>query len=334
MKHFNIPIFVPHEGCPFDCSFCNQRRITGADTSMTADMVRRTIKEYLATLPQENRNIEVAFFGGSFTGISAEKQTAFLSVAYEFIKSGEIDGIRLSTRPDYISKEILDRLESFGVTAIELGVQSLDGEVLKLSGRGHTADDVYNAVAQIKKYPIKLGLQMMTGLPGDTLEKSIKTAENIIKLKPDFVRIYPTLVLKDTYLEKMYLRGEYIPQTVEETVSLLKTLLIKFNENNIDVIRVALAVTDEICPDGSIVAGPFHSAMRELAEGEIYYDKICKLLDSDNTIRTVAVKYGEISKAVGNAKKNTRRIKEKYGFDIKIKPSQKLKRWEVSAWKE
>ena len=334
MKHYNIPIFVPHEGCPFDCAFCNQRRITGADTSMTEDMVRKTIKEYLVTLPKEDRVVEVAFFGGSFTGISTEKQTAFLSVAYEFIKSGEIDGIRLSTRPDYISQEILDRLESFGTTAIELGVQSLDSEVLRLSGRGHTADDVKKAVDLIKKYPFKLGLQMMTGLPGDTPEKSIKTAEEIIKLKPDFVRIYPTLVLKDTYLEKMYLRGEYRPQTVDEAVAILKVLLARFYDNNIDVIRVSLAVTDEISPNGSVVAGPFHSAMRELAEGEIYFDKICELIENDKSVRCVSVKFDDISKAVGNGKRNTKRIKEKYGFDIKIKPSKTHKKWEVSAWKE
>lgn len=334
MKHYNIPIFVPHEGCPFNCTFCNQRRITGADTSMTVEQIKRTIKEYLKTLPKTDREVEVAFFGGSFTGISADKQAEFLETAYEFIKSGEVDGIRLSTRPDYISKEILDRLKKYNTTAIELGVQSMDSEVLRLSARGHSSSDVKNAVKMIKEYPFKLGLQMMTGLPGDTPEKSIKTAEEIIALNPDFVRIYPTLVLRDTYLEKMYKNGEYTPQTVDETVKLLKVLLSMFYENDIEVIRVALAVTDEISPKGSVVAGPFHSAVRELAEGEIYYEKICKILDENKDADCVLVNPAEISKAVGNAKRNIKRIKEKYAKDIKIKPEETIKKWEVSAWKE
>ncbi len=334
MKHYNIPIFVPHEGCPFDCTFCNQRRITGSDTSMTEDEVKNTIEKYLETLPKTNRSIEVAFFGGSFTGISPKKQIAFLEIAHKFIMSSKIDGIRLSTRPDYISPEILDRLEKYGVTAIELGVQSMDDEVLKLSGRGHTKQDVIKAVKLIRQYPFKLGLQMMTGLPGDTFQKSVNTAKEIITLKPDFVRIYPTLVLKDTYLEKMYMKGDYKPQSLDEAVTLLKTLLPIFYKSNIDIIRVALAVTDEISPNGSVVAGPFHSAMRELAEGEIYFDEICKLLDSDNQIRNVSVIPEDISKAIGNGKKNMKRIKEKYGFEIKIKPNSMLKKWQVSAWKE
>lgn len=334
MKYYNIPIFVAHEGCPFQCVFCNQRHITGADASVDASSVTKTVKEYLNTIPKEEKQVEIAFFGGSFTGISEKKQTELLEAAYEFVKSGEVDGIRLSTRPDYISKEILDRLIKYGVKTVELGVQSMDDTVLLASGRGHTAETVKNAVRLIKKYPIKLGLQMMIGLPEDTPQKSIETAQKIIALTPDFVRIYPTLVIKDTYLEKMYENGEYISWSVPETVGVLKEILPLFSDKGIEVIRVALAVTDEISQDGALVSGPFHPAIKELAEGEIYFDKICSMLDRDSLSRVFSVNEKEISKAVGNRKRNTRRIKEKYGFEIKIKPSRKLKRGEITAWKE
>ena len=244
MKTYNIPIFVPHRGCPFDCVFCNQKRITGTQKEVTADDVHNIIGEYLKTLPSKNRRIEAAFFGGSFTGIPINEQSELLAAANEYLKKGDIDGIRLSTRPDYIDKEILDNLLKYGVTTIELGVQSMDDSVLKSSNRGHTREDVINAVKLIKEYPFTLGLQMMTGLPGDTDEKSLYTADEIIKLKPDIVRIYPTLTIKDTFLEKMYLTGKYKPQSVDEAVNLAKQLLLKFEKNNITVIRVGLQSTD------------------------------------------------------------------------------------------
>ncbi len=334
MKYYNIQIFVPHEGCPFDCVFCNQRRITGLDTSMTADKVEETIKSYLATIPKGEKTVEAAFFGGSFTGISDEKQEALLDAAYKFVKSGEIDGIRLSTRPDYISERISDRLFKYGVTTVELGVQSMDNEVLKASGRGHTKDAVISAVSVLKKYPFKIGLQMMTGLPCDTTEKSVETARQIAELEPDFVRIYPTLVLKDTYLEKMYKSGNYRPQSVAEAVDALKRIMPVFLEKNIKIIRVALAVTEEISEGGAVIAGPFHPAIRELAEGEIYFDKMCEILKKDRQIKGFTVNEKEISKAVGNAKINEKRIFEKYGIKIKFKPSKELSKGEITAWKE
>lgn len=319
MKKYNIPIFIPHEGCPHDCVFCNQRKITGSDTSFTKDEITKTIEENLKTLPEDNCVIEAAFFGGSFTGISREKQEEFLSVANEYIKKGYIHGIRVSTRPDYISEEILDRLVKFGVTSIELGVQSMEQDVLALSNRGHSALDVENAVEIIRKYPMSLGLQMMTGLPGDSYVKSISTAEKIIALKPDFVRIYPTLVVRDTHLEKLYRDGRYVPQTLDEAVDLCKKLLLMFRENNIDVIRVSLVTTEEISLDGAVVAGPFHQSFRELCESEIYYDKIIEIMEKQ-CCTEFFVHPKEISKAIGNCRKNIKRIKEKYGVNIKIKP--------------
>ncbi|MCD8180532.1 MAG: radical SAM protein [Firmicutes bacterium] len=330
MKTYNIPIFVPHRGCPFDCVFCNQNRITGEQKEVTADDVREIISEYLKTLPKTNRKIEAAFFGGSFTGIPFEEQTSLLSAAYEFVQKGLIDGIRLSTRPDYIDKKILDNLMRYGVTTIELGVQSMDNGVLKASNRGHTSAQVIDAVRMIREYPFNLGLQMMTGLPGDTDEKSLYTADEIIKLKPDMVRIYPTLTIKDTFLEKMYTAGQYRPQTLDEAVSLSKKLLLKFEGNNITVIRVGLQSTDEISEGGSVVAGPVHSAFGELAESSIYYDIICAALKNTACKKAeVFVNPKEMSKAVGNKRANIIKIKNEKNIDIKIRADESLKKREV-----
>lgn len=326
MKHYNIPIFVPHKGCPNDCVFCNQKRITGTLKDIALQDIYNTIEEHLKTLPKENRVVEVAFFGGSFTGIDFDMQGQFLSAAYRYIKSGLIDGIRLSTRPDYIDKKILEQLKKYNVTTIELGVQSLDENVLRLSNRGHTENDVYEAVKLIKEYDFSLGIQMMTGLPGDNDELSIKTAKKIISLKPDFVRIYPTLVLKDTKLEEMYKNGEYSPQEIDDAVMLCKNLLLLFEEANIPVIRISLQTTDEISPNGSLVAGPYNSQFRELVESEIYLDKFMKALkkvSSKNAIINVNPK--EISKAVGPKKSNIERINKNCNISIKIMGSDNIK---------
>lgn len=329
MKTYNIPIFVPHRGCPFDCVFCNQKRITGTQKEITKNDVCDIIEEYLKTLPKNGAHIEAAFFGGSFTGIPFSEQTALLSAAYEYVKSGKIEGIRLSTRPDYIDEVILDNLLRHGVTTIELGVQSMDDEVLLKAGRGHTAKQVREAVALIRRYPFRLGLQMMTGLPADTNEKALYTADEIIKLKPDIVRIYPTLTIKDTALEDMYKSGLYVPQSVSEAVDLCKKLLLKFEEHNITVIRLGLQSTDEICENGSVTAGPVHSAFGELVENSIYYDLILKTLENKSGTAVIAVNDREISKAVGNKKINVKKIKKEKNIDLKIIGDKNMKKREV-----
>ena len=328
MKTYNIPIFVPHRGCPHDCVFCNQKRITGLQKPVTARDVKKTIEEYLKTLPQNDARIEAAFFGGSFTGIPIEEQTELLSAAYEYVKDGRIDGIRLSTRPDYISAEILDNLKRYGVTTIELGVQSMDDEVLLKSNRGHKSEDVETAVKLIRKYPFALGLQMMTGLPGDTKMKSLHTADALIALKPDMVRIYPTLTIRDTKLEEMYRDGSYTPETLEEAVELCAELVQRFETADITVIRVGLQSTDEISESGdSVVAGPLHSAFGELVENEIYYGLILDVMGDKDGV--VYVNPREISKATGNKKRNIIRIKKETGRDIKIRPDERLGKREV-----
>lgn len=327
MRKYNIPIFVPHRGCPFDCVFCNQRHITGSIKDVTPNDVTATIDEYLKTIKDIERNIEVAFFGGSFTGIPIDEQSALLKSVMPYIEAGVINGIRLSTRPDYISREILDNLKQYSVTTIELGVQSMADSVLKASNRGHSAEDVRQAVSLIREYNFDLGLQMMTGLLGDAPDLSIKTAEEIIKLKPDMVRIYPTLTIRDTYLEKLYRNGKYTPETLEESIELSKKLLLMFEAAGIDVIRVGLQPTDEINPDASVVAGPFHPAFRELVESSIYYDIISEHVKAGNAI--VYVNPNEISKAIGNKRSNIIKFKDKYNADIVIKGDNNLRKREV-----
>ncbi|MBQ7794818.1 MAG: radical SAM protein [Clostridia bacterium] len=316
MRYYNIPIFVPHYGCPFDCVFCNQKHITGEGEVPSGERADKIIREHLETLPKTDRIIEAAFFGGSFTAVETSLQEELLAAAYEFVKSGEIDGIRLSTRPDFINDEIMQRLISYGVTTVELGVQSMDDGVLFAAGRGHTATDVETAVRVIKKYPVKLGLQMMTGLPSDNDEKSIATAEKIIALKPDFVRIYPTLVIRDTRLCEMYGQGTYRPQELEGAVSLAARLMEMFRKNNITVIRAGLAATEEISPNGALVAGPYHSAFGELCEGELFYNKMLDSLSEGKTA-VFAVNPRDISKAIGNGARNMTRFKEQ-GISVSL----------------
>lgn len=333
MKYFNIPVFVPHLGCPFDCVFCNQRRITGTSgEDVDEKKVKEIIEEHLKQLPADECEIEIAFFGGSFTGIDKNLQERLLGAAYEYVGRHGIVGIRASTRPDYISREVMERMTKYGTTTLELGVQSMSPEVLSASCRGHTVEDVEKAVSLIREYPIKLGLQMMTGLPGDTDEKSLETADKLIALKPDFVRIYPTLVIKGTALEDMYKSGSYRPQTVYEAAELCHKLLQKFNAAGVKVIRVGLQNTDEISPDGSVVAGPYHGAFGELVESEIYFDKIKeKILPIRSENIVVRVNPHDVSKATGHKKCNIEKAEKLLGKKIKIKSDSSLNRGEITA---
>ena len=277
-KEYIIPIFVPHLGCPNDCTFCNQKKISGQTKNVKAEDVKNTIEYYLNNFKDDNKYIEVAFFGGSFTGIDVDKQKELLSVAYEYIKNKKIDSIRISTRPDYINKEILQMLKSYGVKTIELGVQSTNDYILNKSKRGHTFEDVKKASKLIRKNGFILGHQMMVGLPESTRQDEINTAKDLIKLKPKIVRIYPVLVIKGTQLEKDYESGEYTPLTVEQAVETAKDLLVLFNKKKINVIRIGLQNTNEITDPNTkksqVVAGPYHPAFRQLVESRLWYDNI------------------------------------------------------------
>lgn len=262
-----IPIFVPHKGCPHQCSFCNQKHITGQLEEMTPQKAKNIIEKYLTTIDTTKYRTEVAFYGGSFTAVDIGYQNSLLRVANEYLKSGYIKGIRLSTRPDYINKVILDNLESFGVTEIELGVQSMCDDVLSANERGHTSDDVKKAVKLIRNYGFSLGLQQMTGLYKDTDDKDIYTAEQICKLQPDFVRIYPTLVFNNTDLADYYAKGMYRPHTVQHAVDLCAELKKIYDTNNIKIIRLGLLMSDDEARN-NFVAGPYHPRFRELVEGK------------------------------------------------------------------
>ena len=215
-KQYIIPIFVPHLGCPNECIFCNQRKISGQLKNVTEQEVRDTIETYLDMFKEKKTYKEVAFFGGSFTGIDIALQDTLLGVAYEYVKKKQIDGIRISTRPDYINRETLKRLKKFKVKTIELGVQSTNDYILKRSKRGHTYQDVKRASRLIRFYGFTLGHQMMVGLPESTRLDELNTAKDLAKLKPKIVRIYPVLVIKDTELEVEYKRGEYVPLELKE----------------------------------------------------------------------------------------------------------------------
>lgn len=314
MKHINVSLFVPHLGCPNSCIFCNQKTISGKCGGLkTQDIINAC--EIAKNGDYEINNSEIAFFGGSFTAIERETMIRFLETAKPYVGT-YFSGIRISTRPDSIDREILGILKSYGVTAIELGAQSMDENVLRLNERGHTPEDTLRASALIKEYGFSLGLQMMTGLYGSDNEKDIKTAEGFISLRPHTVRIYPTVVLADTKLEKLYNEGKYSPPSLSEAVSLSARLLMMFYEENIKVIRLGLHSGGNV--EEGFVAGAYHPALRELAESEIYKNKIEELLrDLPRGEYEIAVGKTEISKAIGQKRSNKSYFEEK-GKILKI----------------
>ena len=273
-KHAIIPIFIPHRGCPNDCVFCNQRKITARQNDVTPESARQTIETWLTTLGSVE-TVEIAFFGGSFTGIPLEEQSAFLALAKEYKDAGQIHQIHLSTRPDYINEEILDNLQHYTVDVVELGVQSLDDAVLLASGRGHTAEAVYRAAERIKARGITLGIQLMVGLPGSTLETEVFSAVETVRIAPAIARIYPTVILPETELYEMYARGQYIPLSEEDAVHRTKAMYRILDEAGINIIRVGLKSSD-IMTDSTEggAANTFHPAFRQLVEGAIARDQL------------------------------------------------------------
>ena len=270
-KHAIIPIFIPHRGCPNDCVFCNQRKITAHQTPVLPEDIHTTVETWLSTLePRHMETIELAFFGGSFTGIPMEEQTAFLQAAKSYKDAGRIHQIHLSTRPDYISREILDNLKCWGVDVIELGVQSCDEDVLRASGRGLDAACVYESSRLIQEYGFTLGIQLMIGLPGDAMEKDIYSAQETVKIGPSIARLYPTVVIRDTALYDMYLSGAYTPMAEEDAVERTKAMYQILDAAGINIIRVGLKSSDIIADtDQAIAPGTFHPAFRQLVEGAI-----------------------------------------------------------------
>lgn len=330
-KQYVIPVFIPHLGCPNDCSFCNQKSISGKTKMPTKDEVINIIEEHLKNM-KEDVEKEIAFFGGSFTGIDVEKQEEYLSIANEYVKQKKIKGIRLSTRPDYINKDILKMLKKYNVKTIELGVQSTNDYILKRCDRGHTFMDVKEASKLIRRYRFNLGHQMMVGLPESTKLDEIRTAKDLIRLKPKMVRIYPVLVIKGTKLEAELEDGEYKPLTVAQAVERCKELLYLFNKKNIQVIRVGLQNTDEITDpnnkDSEVVAGPYHPAFGQLVEDSIWYDSIVdKIKKINDKVKEVKVKvnFVDMNNVIGHKRSNIKKIKDTYDVDVLVEADSKIR---------
>ena len=329
MSHSNISIFVPHKGCPNDCSFCNQRTISGQTVPATPEDVRKAV-ETAIEYNVNPKNTEIAFFGGSFTAIEREYMCSLLTAAKCFLDSHKFKGIRVSTRPDCIDKDVLETLKNYGVTAIELGAQSMDDNVLSANRRGHTADDVRRASALIKDYGFELGLQMMTGLYESDFKNDFYTAEEIVKLMPDTVRIYPTVVLKNTHLGYLQEFGEYKAPTAEESAPFCAELLQLFESNNIKVIKLGLHSSEAV--EGDMIGGAYHPAFRELCEGHIYLEKMLKKLDEKdkNCEYIIFVNEKALSKAKGQQKRNEKALKNQ-GFHCIIKGKENLEEFEVKV---
>ena len=270
-RPFIVPIFLPHAGCPHHCAFCDQRSITGSNNiSLTAEDIRTRVDEFLSYNHKQHKRVQIAFYGGNFLGQADETIEKMLAEATRFVLQGRVDSIRFSTRPDTIDQQRLELIRSFPVSTIELGVQSMHDDVLAASRRGHTRADTFGAAALLKEGGYEIGLQIMVGLPGDDEEKSMQTGHLIADLRPDFVRIYPTVVLNNSLLARWYLKGTYIPLSLERAVRQVADLFALFSSNGINTIRMGLQSTADLDNQSTILAGPHHPAFGQLVHSQIF----------------------------------------------------------------
>ncbi|MBR6633736.1 MAG: radical SAM protein [Clostridia bacterium] len=318
MKHANIPVFVPHVGCPNDCVFCNQRTISGK-TDFRIEKVREEIEEALKTVVSCVR--QIAFFGGSFTGIERSLMTQLLEIANEYIEKGLADSVRLSTRPDYIDGEILDILEQYKVKSIELGIQSMNDRVLAMNKRGHTAEASRRAMELISKRGFGLTGQMMTGMYGSSPEDEVMTAEEICKYA-DSARIYPTVTFKDTQLANLYEKGDYSPPSLEETVERGSAVYRIFKEKGVDVIRIGLQSGEGLHSD-KVIAGEYHDAIGELILSRVCLDEMRERripVEFSNGTATFSVPKKLLSQYIGQRRKNVNILEKELGLKVRIIP--------------
>lgn len=325
--HSNIPVFIPHLGCKKQCVFCSQTKITGVDRAepdlaRELERVRGIIESSLETL---NSDAEIAFFGGSFTGIGEERMTALLRLASGYL-GGKIKGIRCSTRPDYIDRHICDILKEYGVTSVELGVQSTSQRVLDLCRRGHTVEDSEKAIKLLKEYGFEAGGQMMVGLPGATAEDEVRTARDIVSFGADTTRIYPTVVFENTPLYDMTIRGEYLPLSMEDALSRCASCARVFIESGVKILRIGLHASENMT---SAPYGATHPAMGELAEGEIYYSIIKEMAEKEEESElTFLIPRGSLSKCIGHKGRNRERYAS-LGKTIRFAETDGLKEYDV-----
>lgn len=324
MSHSNISIFIPHIGCTCRCSFCNQICITNTTKMPTTVEIDNAVEQALKSKKFDKTNGQLAFFGGSFTAIDKELMIYYLECGYKHIQKGNISSIRISTRPDAINDDILEILKHYGVKSIELGAQSMCDDVLIANNRGHLSADVYNASEKIKNFGFELGLQMMIGLYRSSFEKDFFTAKEFINIRPDTVRVYPTVVIKNTELEKLYISEEYSPLSVDEASKQGAIILKDFYDNNIKVIRFGLHSIDE----ESFVAGAFHPALSEIAQSYIYRSLIENKINKSG-FYTVFVNSREISKLIGQKKSNIEYFKTK-NIILDIQEDDRLSKYEIN----
>ena len=308
MKHANVAVFVPHIGCPRQCSFCNQRAITGGAKAPSPEDVRAAAETAARDLGDRAGGAEIAFFGGSFTAVPREYMLSLLEIAEKSVKDFGFAGIRCSTRPDAVDGEVLQLLRDYGVTAVELGAQSMDDEVLAANRRGHTAAQTVLASRLVREAGLELGLQMMTGLFRDTEEKTLETAEKLIACRPATVRVYPAVVLRGTELALKYERGEYRPQTLEEAVGLCARLLRRFEAAGVKVIRMGLHAERDV--EEQKLAGPYHPAFRELVQSRVFLERLLPQLQRRGPgAYAIRVAPQSVSEAVGQKRGNVEALR-------------------------
>jgi len=329
IRPFIIPLFLPHAGCPHQCVFCNQVSITGSrQAAVKTDQIRSQIHQFLEYKNDRRKPVQISFYGGNFLGLKNGEITRLLDLAAEFIRQGPVDSIRFSTRPDTITPEHLDIIAKYPVETIELGVQSMDDHVLELAERGHSAADTVRAVERLKQRQFTIGLQMMVGLPGDNETRSLITAEKIVGLQPDFVRIYPTIVVKNSQLAKMYQKGTYKPLSLTTAVTRVKKLYLHFKKHDIQVIRMGLQASEDLEDDATVLAGPYHPAFGHLVYSAVFYDAAQEALDSNKILSdtiTISVSPRSISKMRGLNNENIKKLREKYHLKtVEVAPDASL----------
>jgi histone acetyltransferase (RNA polymerase elongator complex component) len=321
-KHFNIPIFIPELACPFRCIYCDQSKISGITKLPDEGEISSTIDSYLATIPEPSE-VQLAYFGGNFTGIPASQQEKYLKLVQPYIEQGKVQGIRLSTRPDYINDDVLRLLKRYHVQTIELGAQSLNNDVLRRSRRGHTSETTEIASKKIIESGFTLGLQMMIGLPGDTLERSLYTARRITELGAGETRIYPALVIKGTVLEKMFRENKYAPLSLEESIRWCAQILPVFEEAGVRILKVGLHPSDGFLSGDDLVAGPFHPSFRELVETHLWHDLLKFLTLKTGQVLEISVPARHLNYAIGYEGVNKKMLEKNFP-EVIFTPSAKL----------
>ena len=328
-KHFVVPIFLPHAGCPHRCVFCNQSLITGVSSKISSNEVRNAVESFLKYKNAHHDIVQIAFFGGNFLGIDTEEMIRMLAEATAFVKAGRANSIRFSTRPDTIDRPRLDLIKNFPVSTVELGVQSMDDRVLLKTKRGHTSADTQKAVQRLKQFNYEIGVQLMVGLPGDEPGRLLASARRVAKLKPDFIRIYPTVVVAGSPLANLFKEGRYTPLSLKDAVAQVKELYRFFRRKSIQVIRMGLQATDDLQKGSTILAGPYHPSFGHLVYSEVFLDRAMSAIRSANPkwdAVALHVHPRSVSKMRGLKNRNIKKLREKFHLQsIEIVADDSLK---------